>query len=52
MIFVMQAGMNKHEHIMEAIELFAREVLPEFAERDAELRHRKRDCSRPQSKPR
>jgi alkanesulfonate monooxygenase SsuD/methylene tetrahydromethanopterin reductase-like flavin-dependent oxidoreductase (luciferase family) len=33
-IFVMQAGRNRHEHIMEAIELFAREVLPEFAERD------------------
>jgi alkanesulfonate monooxygenase SsuD/methylene tetrahydromethanopterin reductase-like flavin-dependent oxidoreductase (luciferase family) len=33
-IFVMQAGRNRHEHIMEGIELFAREVLPEFAERD------------------
>ena len=34
-IFVMQAGRNRHEHIMESIELFGREVLPEFAERDA-----------------
>src|SRR4051794_34137031 len=33
-IFVMQAGRNQHEHIMESIELFGREVLPEFAERD------------------
>ena len=33
-IFVLQAGRNRHEHIMEAIELFGREVLPEFAERD------------------
>ena len=33
MIFVMQAGRNRHEHIMEAIELFGTEVLPEFAER-------------------
>jgi alkanesulfonate monooxygenase SsuD/methylene tetrahydromethanopterin reductase-like flavin-dependent oxidoreductase (luciferase family) len=33
-IFVMQVGKNRHEHIMESIELFATEVLPEFAERD------------------
>jgi alkanesulfonate monooxygenase SsuD/methylene tetrahydromethanopterin reductase-like flavin-dependent oxidoreductase (luciferase family) len=33
-IFVMQAGRNKHEHIMESLELFAREVMPEFKERD------------------
>jgi alkanesulfonate monooxygenase SsuD/methylene tetrahydromethanopterin reductase-like flavin-dependent oxidoreductase (luciferase family) len=30
-IFVMQAGTNRHEHICEALELFAAEVLPEFA---------------------
>ena len=34
MIFVLQAGRNRHEHIMEAIEIFGKEVLPEFAERD------------------
>lgn len=34
LIFVMQAGHNRHEHIMESIELFGREVLPEFLERD------------------
>jgi alkanesulfonate monooxygenase SsuD/methylene tetrahydromethanopterin reductase-like flavin-dependent oxidoreductase (luciferase family) len=34
LIFVMQAGRNRHEHIMESIELFGTEVLPEFAERD------------------
>lgn len=33
-IFVSQAGRNRHEHIMESLELFGREVLPEFAERD------------------
>jgi hypothetical protein len=33
-IFVMQAGNNKHEHIMESLELFGREVLPEFLDRD------------------
>jgi hypothetical protein len=31
-IFVLQAGKNRHEHICESIELFAREVLPRFAE--------------------
>jgi alkanesulfonate monooxygenase SsuD/methylene tetrahydromethanopterin reductase-like flavin-dependent oxidoreductase (luciferase family)/putative sterol carrier protein len=34
-IFVSQAGRNRHEHICESIELFAREVLPRFAERHA-----------------
>ena len=33
LIFVMQAGRNRHEHICESIELFASEVLPEFAQR-------------------
>ena len=33
-IFFCQVGRNRHEHIMEAIELFGREVLPEFVERD------------------
>ena len=40
-IFVMQAGNNKHEHIMESLELFGTEVLPEFKARDAELRAKK-----------
>jgi alkanesulfonate monooxygenase SsuD/methylene tetrahydromethanopterin reductase-like flavin-dependent oxidoreductase (luciferase family) len=30
-IFVSQAGKNQHEHICESLELFAAEVLPEFA---------------------
>jgi alkanesulfonate monooxygenase SsuD/methylene tetrahydromethanopterin reductase-like flavin-dependent oxidoreductase (luciferase family) len=29
-IFVLQAGPNRHEHICESLELFAREVMPEF----------------------
>jgi hypothetical protein len=33
-IFVSQAGKNRHEHIMESLELFGKEVLPEFKERD------------------
>jgi alkanesulfonate monooxygenase SsuD/methylene tetrahydromethanopterin reductase-like flavin-dependent oxidoreductase (luciferase family)/putative sterol carrier protein len=32
-IFNLQAGRTRHEHICEAIELFGAEVLPEFAER-------------------
>src|SRR4051812_30200805 len=32
-IFVLQAGPNRHEHICESLELFAAEVQPEFAER-------------------
>ena len=31
-IFVAQAGPNKHEHICESLELFAKEVMPEFHE--------------------
>src|SRR5437588_885913 len=35
-IFVSQAGRNKHEHICESIELFAKEVMPEFHEHEEE----------------
>jgi alkanesulfonate monooxygenase SsuD/methylene tetrahydromethanopterin reductase-like flavin-dependent oxidoreductase (luciferase family) len=41
-IFVSQAGKNRHEHIMESLELFGREVLPEFKERE-ELTRRAKD---------
>jgi hypothetical protein len=45
-IFIQQAGRNKHEHICESLELFASEVMPAFksrdpsavAKKDAELR--------------
>ena len=40
-IFVSQAGNNRHEHICESLELFAKEVLPEFAERDEAADQRK-----------
>jgi len=33
-ILALTAGKNKHEHIMETLELFAKEVMPEFKERD------------------
>jgi alkanesulfonate monooxygenase SsuD/methylene tetrahydromethanopterin reductase-like flavin-dependent oxidoreductase (luciferase family) len=31
-VFSVQIGRNQHEHICESLELFAREVMPEFAE--------------------
>lgn len=40
MIFVAQCGDRKHEHIMESIELFGRELLPEYKERH-EKKHTK-----------
>lgn len=40
-IFVQQAGKNRHEDIMESLDLFGREVLPEFKERDEKQRARK-----------
>ncbi len=41
LIFVMQAGNNRHEHIMESLELFGAEVLPEFKDRDEAQRSAK-----------
>jgi hypothetical protein len=40
-IFCFQAGKNRHEHIMESLELFGREVLPEFADRAEKAEHDK-----------
>jgi alkanesulfonate monooxygenase SsuD/methylene tetrahydromethanopterin reductase-like flavin-dependent oxidoreductase (luciferase family) len=40
-IFVSQAGKNRHEHIMESLELFGREVLPEFRDRDEQAQRDK-----------
>ena len=37
LIFVMQAGRNRHEDICESLELFGRAVLPEFKARDQAL---------------
>jgi alkanesulfonate monooxygenase SsuD/methylene tetrahydromethanopterin reductase-like flavin-dependent oxidoreductase (luciferase family) len=42
-IFVLQAGPNRHEHICESLELFAREVLPEFAGRREQREQAKAD---------
>ena len=40
-IFVSQSGRNRHEDIMESLELFAKDVMPEFKERDPGHRARK-----------
>ena len=36
MILLNQAGRNTHEHICESLELFAKELMPEFHEREKE----------------
>ena len=41
MIFIQQSGMNRHEHICEAMELFAREVMPALKEREDEREKKK-----------
>ncbi|MYJ02483.1 MAG: LLM class flavin-dependent oxidoreductase [Chloroflexi bacterium] len=35
-VFIQQAGKNEHEHICESLEIFARDVMPEFKEFEAE----------------
>jgi hypothetical protein len=41
MIFIQQSGMNRHEHICEAMELFSREVMPGLKEGEAERERKK-----------
>jgi alkanesulfonate monooxygenase SsuD/methylene tetrahydromethanopterin reductase-like flavin-dependent oxidoreductase (luciferase family) len=41
-ILTSQAGRNRHEHIMESLELLGREVLPEFRDRDEQHERDKR----------
>lgn len=42
-VFIQQGGRNAHAHICEALELFARDVMPEFKARAAAREARKRD---------
>ena len=42
-IFVSQAGRNSHEHICESLELFANEVMPEFADAADQIERAKQD---------
>ena len=46
-IFMQQAGRNKHEHICQSLELFAAEVMPEFKARGAEREARKAEALAP-----
>ena len=39
--FIQQGGRNRHEHICEALELFADEVMPEFKEEEEERERQK-----------
>jgi alkanesulfonate monooxygenase SsuD/methylene tetrahydromethanopterin reductase-like flavin-dependent oxidoreductase (luciferase family) len=39
--FIQQGGRNRHDHICEALELFARDVMPEFHALEAERQPRK-----------
>jgi alkanesulfonate monooxygenase SsuD/methylene tetrahydromethanopterin reductase-like flavin-dependent oxidoreductase (luciferase family) len=42
-IFVSQAGKNKHEHICESLQLFAKEVMPDLHEGESEREQKKLD---------
>jgi alkanesulfonate monooxygenase SsuD/methylene tetrahydromethanopterin reductase-like flavin-dependent oxidoreductase (luciferase family) len=46
-IFVSQAGRNAHDHICESLELFAKEVMPEFAEAADEIEREKQERMAP-----
>jgi len=46
-VFIQQAGRNRHDHICESLELFAREVMPEFHEKEAERERRKAEALAP-----
>jgi hypothetical protein len=42
-VFIQQGGRNRHDHICESLELFAREVMPGFQERHPERERLKRE---------
>jgi hypothetical protein len=46
-VFIQQAGRNRHDHICESLELFSREVMPEFHEKEAERERKKLDALAP-----
>ena len=46
-VFIQQGGRNRHEHICESLELFAREVMPEFKEGEQERERRKLEALAP-----
>jgi alkanesulfonate monooxygenase SsuD/methylene tetrahydromethanopterin reductase-like flavin-dependent oxidoreductase (luciferase family) len=46
-IFIQQGGRNRHDHICASLELFAAEVMPDFAEREQQHQRRKREALAP-----
>ncbi len=42
-VFIQQAGNNRHEHICDSLETFARDVMPEFKEFEAEREAKKQE---------
>ncbi|HYB40193.1 MAG TPA: LLM class flavin-dependent oxidoreductase [Candidatus Methylomirabilis sp.] len=46
-IFIQQGGRNRHEHICEALELFAREVMPRFHGGEAQRARQKSEALAP-----
>jgi alkanesulfonate monooxygenase SsuD/methylene tetrahydromethanopterin reductase-like flavin-dependent oxidoreductase (luciferase family) len=46
-VFIQQGGRNRHRHICESLELFAREVMPEFKAGDEERRRQKLETLAP-----
>ncbi len=40
-IFMQQCGRTKHEHVCESLELFAKEIMPEFKDREEKRRKQK-----------
>ena len=42
-VFIQQGGRNKHEHICEALKLFASDVMPEFRAREIEREKKKQE---------
>jgi hypothetical protein len=40
-VFIQQGGRNKHQHICESLELFAKDVMPEFRAREVERAKKK-----------
>jgi hypothetical protein len=47
MIFVQQSGNNRHEHICESLELFAKAVMPEFKARETVRQAKKQQLLAP-----
>jgi alkanesulfonate monooxygenase SsuD/methylene tetrahydromethanopterin reductase-like flavin-dependent oxidoreductase (luciferase family) len=45
--FIQQGGRNSHEHICEALDLFAKDVMPEFKELEDERQRRKMEMLAP-----